>query len=178
MATENLRDNAFLPTTQIYDVEDLRDMDVNSPEFKELLVRLYMYTSNSASAINSREVGLYYPIEVLTGGTFFPDSGLTGERAVEGRSIFRQVIDFGALPNAGAKTVAHNIAGAASMKLVRMYGGATDPATPSFLPLPFASTTLNQNIQLEAGTTNVTITTGINRTAYTDTFVVMEYLKQ
>lgn len=178
MANERFADNAFLPTTSIYDVDDIKEMKVDSPEFSELLVRLYQNTNLSALAINSRESGNYYNTEVLSGGFYFPDPTATGDLARSSRSVFRQTIDFGALPNAGAKTVAHRITVPANMKLVHMYGGTTNPATSSFLPLPFASTTLNQNIQLEANATNVIITTGIDRTAYTETFVVMEYLKQ
>ena len=178
MANERFADSGFIPTTNIYDVDTLKDMKVDSPEFSELLVRLYQNNNRSALVINNKISGTFYDAETLTGGTYLPDPATTGEIGRYGRSIFRQTINFGPLPNAGAKSVIHRIIVPPNMKLVHMYGGTTDPATSSFLPLPFASTTLNQNIQLEANATNVIITTGIDRTAYTETFVVMEYLKQ
>ena len=59
----------------------------------------------------------------------------------------------------------------------RLYGAATDPST-SFLPIPFAHPTAANNIALSADATNVSITTGSDRTGYTACYVVLEYIKE
>jgi hypothetical protein len=46
-----------------------------------------------------------------------------------------------------------------------------------YIPLPYASPTLVNNIQLSVDATNVTITTGIDYSAYTVTYVILEYIK-
>lgn len=170
----------FVPTTNIWDVGQIYSTDVNSQEFKELLVRLYQNINNIALALNLKDTGYYTIQEFLNGQVFFPNPSLSSTTAQTPtyRQVFRTTVNFGTLPNAGATSVAHNIDITSGYSFTRIYGAATNTARTSFLPLPFASTTLNQTIQLEVDATNVTITTGIDRTAYTVCYVVLEYIKQ
>jgi hypothetical protein len=93
------------------------------------------------------------------------------------RQVFRTVVNFGALPNAASTSVAHNIVVTSGYSLTRLYGAATNNTQTSFIPLPFSSSTLNENIKLEMTNTNIVITTAIDYSAYTKTYVVVEYIK-
>lgn len=120
-----------------------------------------------ASSLNSKEGGLYLPIEKTTGQQYFDSTN-----PQKNKTVYRMVVDFGALPNAGAKSVAHNIPGwNSSFRLTRAYGAATDPVGLQAIPLP------NDGILLEINSTNVTVTTTSNRSAFTATTITIEYYK-
>ena len=182
---QQVNTGSFVATTNIWDVQRLQEVDVKSGEFKELLVRLYQNINNICLALNIKDVGYYSTTEFLNGQLFFPVQTVTDltEQSQTYRQVFRTTVDFGALPNAGAKSVAHNItidpALPTTYSFTRIYGAASNgTAQNSFIPLPFSSPTLNENIKLEVDNTNVTVTTAINYSSYTTTYIVVEYLKQ
>lgn len=175
----NTNPGLFVPTTYIWDVSQLYSTDVTSTEFKELLVRMYQNINAIQLAINIKDSGYYVEEEFVNGQLFFPNPTAVATPSLTTptyRQVFRKTVNFGALPNAASKSVAHGITVDANTSFTRIYGAGTNPST-SFIPLPYASTTLNQNIQVDVDATNVTITTGIDRTAYTTTYIVLEYLK-
>jgi len=156
----------FFGTTQVWNTQGLSD--------RELLVQLYQNLNNMALALNLKDSGYYVGQEFVNGQIFSPASGSSS--VDDYRQVFRKVIECGALPNAATKAVAHNITITSGFNFTRIYGTATNPST-SFIPLPYSSSTLNENIKLEVDATNVNITTAINYSAYTTTWVVLEYLK-
>jgi len=164
---------AFIPTTNVWDVSEIYSTDIKSPEFKELLVRLYQNLNVMAMGVNNRDAGLYNTSEFVCGQQFFPDPALTSASSVTPtfRNVFRKVVNFGALPDTTGKNVAHGITTTVNTSFTRMYGAATDPAGFSALAIP------NSDITLELDGTNVTITTTADLTAYTTTYVVLEYIK-
>lgn len=165
----------YIGTTQVWDVARLYEIEVTSPEFKELLVRLYQQINKVAIAVNLKDTGMYYPQEIVNGQTWFP-TDLTDLNT--NRSDFRKLVITGALPNAGLKQVPHGIPITGNFSATRVYGAATNPTFPySWIPLPYASPTLNENISLNADGTNVNITTAIDYSAYTISYVILEYLK-
>ena len=121
---------------------------------------------------------MYVDSEFVTSGQYFSSPALSSATPQNPalRGVFRKVINFGALPNTGIKSVAHNIDPTASFSFTRIYGCSTNPST-SYIPLPYASPTLANNIELNADATNVNVTTGSDRTAYTITYIVLEYIK-
>lgn len=140
------------------------------------LVRLRQNINNLALVTNIKDSGYYLPAEFINGQLYFPntDPAITapGAKNAVYRQVYRMVVDFGALPNTGTKSVAHNIPDInADFTFTRMYGAATDPVGLNYLPIP------NADITLTADATNVNITTVANLTAYTRTYIVLEYLK-
>lgn len=164
----NLQNNAglFLATTNVWDVQSLPSIDVNSAEFKELIVRLYQNINNICLAVNLKDSGYYVESEFVNGQVLFGD-----------RQIFRTVVNFGALPNATFKSIPHGIVVSNGFSFTRIYATASDQITMQYIPIPYASATLVNNIELDVDANNVTITTGIDMTAYTITYVVLEYVK-
>jgi hypothetical protein len=116
--------------------------------------------TRTSDAINTTDSGYYTATELLNGQTYIPSN------KENSALVWRKVIDFGSLPNASTKTVAHGITGITT--LMRMFGSAT--ATNAYLPIP------NTGIEMSMDNTNIIITTTTDRTAYT-CIVVVEYLK-
>jgi hypothetical protein len=174
----------FLPSTYVYDVVQLQSVDVKSPEFKELIIRLYQNVNNIILALNQKESAKYPLTEFNTGQTFFPDPALssTTPQTPTERNVIRIVLNFGALPNTGTKSMAHGVPIDTNYKLTRLYGASTNPTAtinaPEMIPLPYSSATLNDNIELYADNTNVYVITATDWSAYTITYIVLEYIKQ
>lgn len=146
-------------------------------EQKDIKIRQYL--NDIALATNSKDSGLYDGTETITGQKFLPTFSTDTATNATYRTVFRKVIDTGALPNTGTKLVPHGIDTQASYSLVRMYGAATDPGAStwtSVIPLPFASTTPANTVGLYADATNIIIIAGINRSNYTRSFVVLEWI--
>lgn len=169
----------FLPTTSVWDVNEIYSTEVTSPAFKELLVRLYQNLNNIAQALNVKDSAIYNTQEFVNGQLYFANPALssTTSSVARMRQVVRKVINFGALPNTGTTAVAHGITVNSSTTFTRIYGTASDTAGSNYIPIPYASPTLANNIELKADATNVTIITGSNRTAFTVCYVVLEYLK-
>jgi hypothetical protein len=175
---QQVNPGSFVPTTNIWDVQQLFRVDVNSDEFKELLVRLYQNVNNIALVLNTKTSGYFVQQEFVIGDVFFqPTATITSNANPQLRQSYRMVVDFGALPNAGTKSVAHNIPDVNStFTFTNIYATASDPIALAYIPIPYASTT-GDDIELDVDATNVNITTTSNRSAFTRCYVVLEYLK-
>ncbi len=176
---DQLGPGAFVSTTNRWDVSKIFEFSPDSDEFKELIVQLYQNINEIALVLNIKDSGYYVESEFVNGQIFFPDTSLSSTTAANPvhRQVFRKVINFGTLPNAGTTSVAHGLTVDANFTFTRIYGTATDPST-TFIPIPYSSTTLINNIEINVDTTNVNITTGIDRTGFTTTYVILEYIKQ
>lgn len=171
---------AFLQTTQIWDVADIEQIDVKSPEFKELIVRLHQQINNVVNVLNIKDTGQYQLSEFVNGQVFFSNPALSSAtvQVPEDRQVMRKVIYWTtALPNAGTVAIPHGITCTPMTTFTRIYGVANDTAGKNYIPLPYASPTLINNIELKVDATNVTIITGSNRTNFTKTYIVLEYLQ-
>lgn len=180
MANNSSTVGSFIPTTQVWDVAQLYETEVNSPEFKELLVRMYQQINNIAVSINTRDAGYYDTQEFVNGQLLFPNPALNSSTSTYPayRQIFRIVINFGALPNTATKSVPHGITITPTTTFTRIYGTANDTTGNSYIHIPYSSATaVANNIELNVDATNVNITTGSNRTNYTITYVVLEYVQ-
>lgn len=78
--------------------------------------------------------------------------------------LWHTTVNFGALPNTTAKTVAHSIDGTIA-NIVRIDGVAKNGTT--YLPLPYVDTTTGNLIELAIIGDNVSITTAADYSSYT-----------
>lgn len=133
-----------------------------------------------SNAVNIREIGWFLDEELLSGKAFIPgtNNAMDGGTSQQYRQVLRKVINFGALPNAGTKSVAHNIVFDTNFTLVFLGAYATNPTNLQAIPIPFASPTLNQNILIYIDSNNVNITTVLNYSIYTRCFVILEYMQE
>lgn len=167
---------AFVPTTDVWDVAQLEDIDVTSPEFKELLVRLYQNINNIALILNMKDTGTYSLEEFVNGQAFFPNlllNSSTAQRAAL-RQVIRKVINMGALLNAAPTTVNHGITITPSTTFTRIYACASDPVGLTYIPIPDTGA-FAASIVVTA--TQVTILPAVNLAAYTICYAILEYLQ-
>lgn len=169
----------FVPTTYVWDVARLYEVEVTSPEFKELLVRLYQNINSISLALNIKDTGVYNVIEVVNGQVFFPNPALNSSTAQSPnfRQVYRTVVDFGALPNAATKSVAHGIRITPTTTFTRIYGTASNSTGETYIPLPYASPTAANSIEISVDSTNVNITTAISYSAYMSCYAILEYIQ-
>jgi hypothetical protein len=113
-------------------------------------------TSNAVSESLS-----YSETETLTGGTW-----------IDGKPIYRKVINFGALPNNTIKGKSHNITNLKNFVSIRGIAMGGD-----YFPIPYVATSsLGAGAQIYVNSTQIAIQTGSDRTAYTG-YVILEYTK-
>lgn len=147
--------------------------------WEEARLILTDYILKMAEAINSREIAQYQDATV--------EGGSNRSETVTGQAWFvpgnanlfrygsRTVINCGTLPDNGTITVPHGIDVTANTIFTRIYGTANDPST-SFIPIPFVDTAGN-HIEVNVDATDVNIVTTADYTAYTTTYVVLEWVE-
>lgn len=96
----------------------------------------------------------------------------TGNKWIDGKPIYRKVINFGALPDTSTKAVAHNIS---NLDTIIDYK-ALAKSINAILPIPYMALTASYGIYMYFDATNITVETGYNRSAYS-MYVVLEYTK-
>ncbi len=164
---------SFVPTTNIWDVGNIYEVKVDSPEFKELLVRLYQNINNIALVLNTKCSGYYINEQFVSSKLFFNPNAESND-ALQLRPGFIKTIDTGAL-GAGVTSINHDIAVTNTFKWMFIYGAATNTGTLVGYPLPFAGAAGN-NIEVRVTATQVVInnTSGVT---FTDSQVTLEYCK-
>jgi hypothetical protein len=165
-------DGPFIQTTNVFDVIDARDLDTSSEDFKQLIIRLSQQVNDIAIQLNKKVHGDYSLIAYANGRTLYPEVPGGNERGTGFVTI-----DFGALPNAGMKSIAHNIVFNADTRITYLYAVANNPTIPKGLPIPYVDVTTAgaSNIELNIDNTNVNITDTIDLSAYRFTTVFVEY---
>jgi len=98
----------------------------------------------------------------------------TGATWIDGKHIYRSVVNFGALPSGGVKSVNHGITGIDTIVNVR---GITYNSSGNTFPLPFVSMVAVNGILFAANKTQVTVETGTDRSSYSTTYAFIEYTK-
>jgi hypothetical protein len=130
-----------------------------------------------SNAVNIREIGWFLDEELLAGQQFIPSQNLTGT-SEQFRSIFRKVIDFGALPAAGTKSLPHGIGVDSNFTLMNMYLSATDPTGLTGFSLQYWAKNNGGDIILNYDATNVNVKVASSYSNFTRSYVVMEYITE
>jgi hypothetical protein len=177
MANQN-QYGSFIPTTYVWDVGTFYQADVNSMEFKELLVRLHEFVNLIAINTNFKDTGYYALDEFVNSQLYFPNPAAPTNMSQIYRQVYRKTFNVGPLPNAGTKTIPHGIVCNVGTTFTRIYGAASDTTSERYIPLPFAAPVALDSIQVDVDSTNIHITTGVDYTAFNVVYIVLEYLKQ
>jgi hypothetical protein len=178
MADQSGIQSAYIQTTDVYDVDVIRSLDIKSDEFKEFLVRLRQSTNNIAIALNFRDAGYYIQELFNCGQVYFPNLTLSSSTDQEPtyRAVYRIVVNFGPLPNNGTISMPHGIPNIDAMvAFTRIYATATDPIALHYFPIPNDNVGDITTINVDA--VNVNITTDWDASAYTTCLVVLEFFK-
>lgn len=168
----------YIENTNIYDVQSIYSMDINSTQFKEFLVLLTQSINKHALAINNKDTGFYPLTEFVCGQLYFPDPTLkaTSPQTPTQRNVFRKVFNYGALGNGALPPVAHGIDIISSFKFTRIYGVASDPIGLTYIPLPYVGVS-DGSVQITVNATHININCADDKSAYTNTFIILEYIK-
>jgi len=166
MALDN---STLLPINNLLDTANL---DTNSPEFKTLLTSIIERVDNMLVAVNAKDIGIYNEEETLAGQNYFDN-----DRQVQ-RPVYRKVINCGTLKNAaGTTSIAHGLDNTWGYKFTRIYGTTSNVIGKIYLPIPYASATAADLIKLDVDANNINITVGKDMSAFTVTYVVIEFLE-
>ncbi len=171
---------SFVATTNVWDVSQILQVDVNTPEFKQLLVRLYQNINDIVNILNKKDTGMYNnAFEIVNGQLWFSNPNNNSSTAANPslRQVFRTVVNFGALPNTGTTSVPHNITVTAATTFTRIYGTSSDTTDLDYIPLPYASASGTTNVELYVDNTNVNIITASDRSSFNITYIILEYIQ-
>lgn len=140
-------------------------------DYEQFLLKQTDVVKSQAIAINQRTIGKYFEGEVNTGAT----NVLPNNNRVT--PVFRKVFNFGPLPNAGAKTLAHGLSPTRNWFFFKIYGTASDPTVPQWIPLTEGNPTSADTLSLTVDATDITVTTTTNLSNFTQSMIVLEYMK-
>ena len=99
----------------------------------------------------------------------------TGKKWIDGKPIYRKVIDCGALPNNANKDVAFTFSGIDMIINIK----AISSSSTSIITIPRASSTANQCVDIYAYKPSdiIRISTSMDYSGYTKTYITIEYTK-
>ena len=120
-----------------------------------------------ANAVNVRTIGIF-PINrpTVTGESFFLISN-------KKQQSLRQVYKFGAIAPGATLSIPYTINGFSQFS--RIYGTCIT-AVPDYRPIPYASVTVNANIELKVTTTNIVISVGAASPAIVSGIIILEWI--
>ena len=100
----------------------------------------------------------------------------TGQTWINNKPIYRKVINFGALPNTNGKSVAHGISNLDFITDIRIL--SKNPTYSYYISIPYTNkSNVTYQIEFYIDNTNIVITTGDNKSGYSNTYVILEYTK-
>ena len=85
----------------------------------------------------------------------------TADKWINGKTIYRKTINFGALPNATTKNVAHGISNLS--QIIKYEGFGYTISTPTICwPFPRVDTVIGNQMRIVSDATNITVTTTVD----------------
>ena len=95
---------------------------------------------------------------------------------IDNRPLYQKTINLGTMPNNTSKTVAHGISNLDS--IISFQGYYKNSNSGGIIPLSFTHrSALNEQLQLSADNTNITVITATDKTALTECYVTILYTK-
>ena len=91
---------------------------------------------------------------------------------IDDRDVMRKVVEIGALPNNTTKNVAHEISDLDTIVSLKGYAKSSS----YILPLPYVAAVSNSAVEVYADDTNISLLTGIDRTEYTESYIIVDYV--
>lgn len=108
-------------------------------------------------------------------GNYSTTEADTGFTWIDGKNIYKKTVNIGTLPNNTKKSVSHGIANLD--KIIKIDGITRHPGNNITAPLPFTSLSESSNIQMNVVGANIEISTGVDRTGFTDSYATVYYTK-
>ena len=92
---------------------------------------------------------------------------------IDGKPLYESTVSFGSLPNAATKSISHGISNIDNV--IYAYGFAK--GNNRCFNIPFASQTNTAGIMMYVDSTKVNVTTGMDRTEFTSSYIIIQYTK-
>lgn len=109
-------------------------------------------------------------------GSYSESETFTGQYWIDGKPIYRKVVDCGNLPNNTTKQVAHNISNLGNFVSIR--GIAWGSGITDIIPLPLVSSAGKQyDVGIYCTATNVCLESVFDRSALNNSYAILEYTK-
>lgn len=163
---------SFVPTTNVWDVQEIFALEGASEQLKELLVRLYQNLNTMSIVLNTKNSAYYVNDQFVTSALYY---NANSSNIMDLRPGFRKVVNTGALA-AGVTTVAHNLPWVAGWQFFSIAGAATDSGSLTAVSLPYAGTAGTDNITVLVNATDIVITNNSGLTFDTSA-VILEYVQ-
>ncbi len=140
----------------------------------ELNLFVQMLFKRFANAINSKESGLYVPVENAAFISYFTPTDTQRLRNVYRKTFDMVKLNGGVIAPGSMLTFPHGIT--TIVTPTRIYGTATN-TTPGYLPLPYVSLVATENIQIFLNNTVVGIFVGATQLPLTQAYITFEWTK-
>ena len=154
-----------------------RTGDTNTTHGKQKAV--YVYIKATSGLAENQQENVLNDVKgyVDNSNSYSTDEVKTGGKWIDGKPIYRKVVDFGALPNATIKGVTFDNINADTF--VKIEGIAMMTNGGSVITIPFADTSAaTQSVAIFVNNTSISISTGsVNRSDYTKCYITLEYTK-
>lgn len=94
---------------------------------------------------------------------------------IDGKPLYRKVLDLGALPNNGSKMLNINVSNFG--KMINFTGVAFSSAFTLFLPYVHTNSSDIINVWFQQSNMQIGVQTHNDRTSYTECYIIIEYTK-
>jgi hypothetical protein len=159
----------FVQQSPIFDVGELQDVDLNSENFRELLVRLYQQMTNISIVLNLKTSGYYTNTEFVTSELYFaPDNNPANMR-----SIFMMTVDTGVINPGLNPGIPHGLTIASTWRFISIYGAANNTSTNNYYSLPYAAAA---GIEVRLNATDIVIDNSTGLT-FLESEIILKYIK-
>ena len=114
---------------------------------------------------------------VSTNGNYSTSEVNTNTTWIDGKTIYQITLNFGTLPNNSSKNVQMPIG---TTKVILFSGYSYAPDIVTIVPIPFlhtSSVSSQITCSYTPSTRNLSVTTGSDRTAFTETYLTVRYIK-
>lgn len=129
----------------------------------------------NASAISSINTSISNLNDKIDKSESFSSTEVQIGTWIDGKPLYRSVINTGVLPNNATKTIPHSISNI--KKITFLHGVAHNTVTDGYIPLPYASVTASQTCMVYAGVENIYFTTQADLSNYLESYMIVEYTK-
>ena len=173
--TLDINDNSS-DKTYTLNVANARTGDTNTTHGKQKAV--YVYIKATSGLAENQQENVLNDVKgyVDSSNSYSTNEVKTGGKWIDGKPIYRKVVDFGALPNATIKEVSFDNINADTFVKIE---GVAMSNSGSVITIPFADTSsAAQSISILANSTSISISSGtVNRSDYTKCYITIEYTK-
>ena len=144
----------------------------------------FLVGTGSSGCTHGKQLGVNYIIKALKVSDKYADTPkdiystdevVTDKVWIDGKPIYRKVVNLGTLPNTSIKDIPHGIS---NIEFITNISGVAKKASGDFLPLPYLwkPSTEDVSISIFANATKVTVMTLNDRTD-TNGYIFVEYTK-